>query len=297
MTAQFQNKRRINGAAGAPAAAGAKEGEIALNFPGAAGTTTKPELWAFDGTGWRLVNPTAAVTTQSVTLGAGADIGAAYTAWAALPGNTLTGSVIIATYGTPAQAYVLTNTSAPGAPSSWTSLGGAVAFATSAEILTGTDTTKAINSDGLRGATTVASAGAADLNKIPRLDVTGKLDLSVLPASATKLAGTLDPTLPPPAGAAAGNMYFVSKAGTVNASFTGASGQAAAVGDTMIFDGTTWYLLADTVDLSAYVPLAGTNLMTGNIVWTGAANNRAGVTILDGKGGTIDNVLLDAGTY
>lgn len=297
MTAQFQNKRRINGAAGAPGAAGAKEGEIALNFPGAAGTTGKPELWAFDGTGWRLVNPSVTITTQSITLGAGADIGAAYTAWTATPGNVITGSVVIATYGTPAQAYVLTNSAAPGAAASWTSLGGAVAFATAADINTGTDATKAINSVALRGATVNTSSGATDANKLPRLDANGKLDLTMLPATATKLAGTLDPTVAPPAGATGGNMYFVSKAGTVNAGFTGAAGQAAGVGDTMIFDGTNWYLLAETTDLSAYVPLAGTNLMTGNIVWTGAAGSKAGTTVFDAKGGTVDNVLLNAGTY
>jgi hypothetical protein len=32
-------------------------------------------------------------------------------------------------------------------------------------------------------------------------------------------------------------------------------------------------------------------------VWSGAANALAGTTILNGKGGTIDNVVLDMGTY
>ena len=419
MTAKFQIKRRINGAAGAPSAAGASEGEIALNFPGAAGTTTKPAMWAFDGTGWRNVNPDVTVSTQSISLTTGADIGAAYTAWLALNPGGLTGNVIIATYGTPAGAYILTNPAAPATAGSWTSLGGATTFATQPQVNTGTDTVGAINSAllrgttlngptgggapvagdadkivrldaagkvsdgfvskatsaeiktgtattafitpaglrgttvaaptgggavpvagdvdliprlnntgaidhrfipklgstsgttlqtgtdttafltaaGLRAATTIVSAGVGDANKLPRLDATGKLDATVLPASATHLAGALDPTAVPPVGATAGALYFANKAGTINAGFTGIGGQTAAISDSFIFDGTNWHLIPNGVDLANYVPLAGTNLMTGSIVYSGAANSKAGTIIYDGKGGTLDAVLLDAGTY
>jgi hypothetical protein len=420
MTDQIQFKRRINGAAGSPSTTGAKEGEIALNFPKIAGSTDKPDIWAFDGAAWRHANPSVAVTTQSITLPAGADIGAAYTTWATTPANTLTGNVIIATFGTPAQAYILTTPAAPGTASSWTSLGGATTFATQPQVDAGTDTSGAVNSAtlrgtslsgptgggapvagdanklvrldsagkvsdgfvskatsleiktgtattsfitpaglrgttvaaptgggavpvagdvdliprlsntgaidhrfipklgstsgttlqtgtdttafltaaGLRAATVIVSAGAGDANKLPRLDATGKLDATMLPASATHLAGALDPTAAPPVGATSGSMYFANKDGVINAGFTGITAATAIkTSDALIFDGTKWHHIPNGTDLNAYVPLAGTNLMTGSIVYSGAAGNKAGTVIYDGKGGTIDNVLLDCGTY
>ena len=136
-----------------------------------------------------------------------------------------------------------------------------------------------------------------DANKLPRLDATGKLDATVLPASATHLAGALDPTAVPPVGATAGALYFANKAGTINAGFTGIGGQTAAISDSFIFDGTNWHLIPNGVDLANYVPLAGTALMTGAIVYSGAAGSKAGTIIYNGKGGTIDNVLLDMGSY
>jgi hypothetical protein len=361
MTSTIQFKRKI-GATSSPVALGAKEGELALAFPGAAGAATKPTIWAFDGVAWRDANPSVSVSTQSISLPAGTDIGVAYTAWATTPANVISGNVVIATFGTPPGAYILTNPSAPGTAGSWTSLGGATTFALQATVNAGTDTIGAINSAtlrgtsrnaptggagpvagdanmlvrlgslgeidpafiprlvstdaaviqtgtainafltaaGLRAATVQTSAGTADHDKLPRLDANGKLDPSMLPANATRLAGTIDPTVAPPTGAAtpkAGDMYFTNKAGAVNAGFTGAAGQNAGLGDSMIFDGTKWYLLADDTDLTAYVPLAGTALMTGAIVYAGAANSKAGTVIYDGKGGKIDAVAIDCGTW
>jgi hypothetical protein len=37
--------------------------------------------------------------------------------------------------------------------------------------------------------------------------------------------------------------------------------------------------------------------MTGNIVWGGAAGTKKGTRIIDGKGGTIGEVVIDSGTY
>ena len=65
----------------------------------------------------------------------------------------------------------------------------------------------------------------------------------------------------------------------------------------VIFDGTNYHLVPNDVDLSAYLPLAGTTAMTGNIVWSGASGAKAGTNIVDGKGGTLDNVVVDAGTF
>lgn len=57
MASIVQLLRRINGAAGSPATAGRLEGELFTNFPGAPGSGTLPELWAYDGAQWRRVNP------------------------------------------------------------------------------------------------------------------------------------------------------------------------------------------------------------------------------------------------
>lgn len=69
MANQVALKRRINGATGAPSpVTGYKEGEVVLNFPGAAGGTTKPEMWAFDGSAFRRVNPDASIQVVSKTV-------------------------------------------------------------------------------------------------------------------------------------------------------------------------------------------------------------------------------------
>lgn len=297
MASTVQMKRRINGGTGSPGTVGAKEGEIAFNAPGAPGSSTKPAMYFFDGTGWRLVNPDANITTQAIALTGGANIGAAYTAWAGTPGNTLTGSIVIATYGTPAQAYVLTNPTQPGVQASWTALGGAVAFATPAQINTGTDSTVAINPAGLRGATVNTSAGATDADKIPRLNSNGKIDPTMLAAAATSMKGAVDPSVAPAPGAKAGDSYFANKQATANAGYGPGITGTVNLGDMMVFDGTAWHLVPNAQDMSAYIPLAGSNLITGNLVWTGAANAKAGTTIFDGKGGTVDSVLIDCGTY
>lgn len=196
MSSSIQVLRRINGSPGSPTTAGAVEGTLAVNAPGVAGSTGKPSLFFYDGVAWRTVNPDVTITTQSVNLtgSAGADIGAAYATWAAAPGNTLSGSVVIATWGSPAQAYVLTNASAPGTATSWTSLGGAVSFATSVDVLTGSDTLKAINAAGLQSRLTDTpdATPANDARKIPQLGAAGQLADGFVPKAnaAEVLAGT-----------------------------------------------------------------------------------------------------------
>lgn len=425
MSAIFKIKRRIGGTQAVPGGTGA-EGELALYYPGAAGDTTKPSLYASDGAGWRLVNPTVAITTQSVDLGSvAADVGNAYAAWAAASAtNKLTGNVVIGTFGTPKQAYVLTDTANPQTAASWTPLGGAVQFATRAEIVTGTNTVKAINPKGLGdntvqtpsnphtndaqkyiilngagkinsgfydvevqhiglpgglnigaayttwagnagntltgkliiadfgtptksyiltdptkpnlvaswqaigGAVDVATAAeihsatankvvtadilrgetkvtpdatpANDADYLIRLGATGKIDAGFLPAAPTAMRGAKDVTtalVQPNPAYKAGDMIFVSAAGAVHASYAGAAGTQVKAGDSLLFDGTNWHVIPNETDLNDYIPLRGSNQITGNLVWAGAAANKAGVTIFDGKGGTIDNVVLDGGTY
>jgi hypothetical protein len=254
-------------------------------------------MFFFDGTAWRTVNPDVTVSTQSIILGAAANIGQAYTNWSGTPGNSITGNVVIATFGSPAQAYVLTNASSPGVSASWTSLGGSTMFATQADVNTGTDTTGAINPATLRGTTVNVSAGASSADRIVRLDANGKIDASMLVVTGINIKGSADPTSAPAPGAVKGDLYFASTAGTINAGYAGASGVSVKSGDSILYDGTAWHVIANEVDLSAYVPLAGTNLMTGNIVWSGAAGGKAGATIIDGKGGSVDNVSINCGTY
>ena len=194
MTSIVQIQRRINGPAGSPSATGAKEGELALNFPKAAGSTDKPELWAYDGVAYRQVNPdvtvnvgTAALTSTGAA-GSSTGIGAAWTALTPKP----TGSITIATYG--GTAYVKTGAGA--ADGDWTALGSATAFASAAEIHAGTDTAKAINSATLRGETRNAANAtpANDADYIPRLGANGRLADGFIPKAtdAEVLAGTLD---------------------------------------------------------------------------------------------------------
>jgi hypothetical protein len=302
MASIIRIKRHIGGAQAAPAGAN-NEGELAIFFPGTAGSTGKPTLYANDGGGWRTVNPSVTVNTQAITLPAAGDIGAAYTAWAVTPANTLTGNIVIATFGTPAQAYVLTNPGAPAAAASWTSLGGAVSFASANEIHAGTDATKAINSLILRGETLAAPTGtvaaAVDADRIVRLNQNGQVDPKFLPAAPTSVRPAIDPTValvqPNPA-YAKGDMVFTNKSGTVHTDYTGAAGTAVKSGDSMLFDGTNWHVIPNETDLEAYVPLAGTS--PGKVV-TGAINWAAGQTgtILDGQGGVIDNVTVDGGGY
>lgn len=51
----IQIKRRIGGTDAPPASGNV--GELAIRFPGAAGDSDQPELWANDGQHFRLVNP------------------------------------------------------------------------------------------------------------------------------------------------------------------------------------------------------------------------------------------------
>jgi hypothetical protein len=365
MTDQIQFKRRINGAAGSPSTTGAKEGEISLNFPKVAGSADKPEIWAYDGAAWRQANPDVAVTVASVqlpggTTGSATGIGAAWTALTPKPTDPITIAKFAGT------AYV--KTGAGGTDGDWAALGAATSFASNAEVLTGTDTSKALNPANLRSSTLNAPTGGAaavagdadkivrlnaqgqvadafvpkataaeilagtvsndfitplglqsrivtapnatpanDANKIAVLDTTGKIPAGFLPVGGLEFSGTLDPTAatytaPTPA-PKNGQFYTVTTAGAISTAwkpqFASTAVTTVAIGDYMVWDDTAkkFHHIANAVDMSTYVPLAGTAAMTGNIVYSGAANNKAGTIIYDGKGGTIDNVLLDCGTY
>jgi len=294
-------KRRITGGSGSPTAG--VEGEVALNFSG--GSTATPELWAHGGAlGWMRLNPGVTITTQSVTLPAGADIGAAYTSWATTPANVLTGNVIIGVFGTPAQAYVLTNKAAPGVASSWTSLGGAVSFATAAQIVTGTDTTGAINSAVLAGAAVNGATVPAttDAGKYVRVGASGKIAAALLPIDAVNLKGAIAATATAPTAPVKGDSYFLSAGGVFPAGWTGIATQTGKVGDRVLFDGTNWHLIPNGTDLNAYLALAGGTM--GDTAAITFANPTtalsAPVVRINGADATksaIDGFTIDMGNY
>lgn len=299
MSSNIQHKRRINGAAGSPPTTGALEGQIAFNAPNAAGSTDKPDLFFYDGVAWRNCTPAVAVSTQSINLGAaGADIGAGYTAWAATPANVITGNVVIATWGTPAQAYVLTNAAAPNVAGSWTSLGGAVSFASAAEIHAGTDTTKAVNSAILRGETVTVSTGVGDADKLIRLNAAGVLDATLLSAVPSDVKGAQDVTAALTGGPyKSGDIVFSNAAGTVDASWTGAAGSTTASGDALIYDGAVWYLIPNKTDLNAYLALVGGTMGDGAKVTFDVTTGGAGTVVLDLATGGLDNAVINCGTF
>ena len=269
-------------------------------------TSNKATTGTWKPADWDEIGATQ-VTTQSLPLGnVPGGIGAAYTTWAAAPGNALTGSIVVGTYGTPAQAYILVNRTVPGTDASWVSLGGATPFATAGEIHTGTETAKAVSPAILRGEALDApkggTAGAGNADYLIRLNATGVIDPDFLPALPTNIRGAVDVTqafAQPATGGnyAGGDMIFANKDGVIGAGWTNAAGDAVKSGDLMIFDGTKWYRVPNTTDLNAYVPLVGTNLMAGGLVWTGAAGSNAGNVVLDGKGGTVQDIAWDEGTY
>lgn len=119
-------------------------------------------------------------------------------------------------------------------------------------------------------------------------------------------AGTVDVTDPyaaPVPAVVGGNVYAVAKAGTVHhswhAQLTNSGLASVSIGDYLVYNAATGKFdhIKNAVDLTAYVPLAGTNAMVGNIVWAGAAGSKSGVSIISGKGGTIDDAVIDNGTY
>ena len=304
MAATIQIKRRVNGGTGSPGAAGAKEGELALNFPGAAGGAVKPELWAYDGAAWRRANPDANISVGVAALpggtaGSATGIGAAWTAFGTKPSDP----IIIATFA--GTAYVKTGAGA--ADGDWTALGAATAFASAAEVLAGVEATKALNSANLQSRITVTpdATPANDARKLVMLDANGKINAGFLPLTGLKFGGNVDMTVAyaaPTPTPTAGSFYFVSKAGAVHASWTAnlmnAGLASVGLGDMLVYDGTKFHHVANAVDVSGLVPKAGATTMAADAAWT-FAPGATGFTIINGGANMpkIDSVTLDAGTY
>ena len=173
-----------------------------------------------------------------------------------------------------------------------TMLPAALAKATSAEIITGTDDAKYMTALSLRGATVQTGSTAADVNKIPRLNSAGKIDASMLPAATSQFKGTIDPAVAPITTPIAGDYYYVSKNGTLVAAWGALAGTAVKANDQLIWSGTAWNIISNNVDLTGYLPLTGSSDMTGAIKWSAVQTGE----VFDTNGGTI-SAVIDAGQY
>lgn len=173
-----------------------------------------------------------------------------------------------------------------------TMLPAALAKATSAEIITGTDDVKYMTALSLRGATVQTGSTAADVNKIPRLNSAGKIDASMLPAATSQFKGTIDPAVAPITTPIAGDYYYVSKNGTLVAAWGALAGTAVKANDQLIWSGTAWNIISNNVDLTGYLPLTGSSDMTGAIKWSAVQTGE----VFDTNGGTI-SAVIDAGQY
>jgi len=168
----------------------------------------------------------------------------------------------------------------------------ALAKATAAEIITGANDAKFLTALALRGATVQTGATAADVNKIPRLNTAGKIDASMLPAAQSQFKGTIAPTATPIAGPVAGDYYYVSANGTLGAGWGALAGTVVKANDQLIYSGTAWNLISNSVDLTGYLPLTGSNAMNGAISWAAA---QIGV-VINTNGGMVE-ATIDAGVY
>ena len=303
----IKHRQKGGAGAGAPPTAGAVSGELGINFD-VAGTAT-PELWAFTTGGWQRLNPAATAPTignaalPGGTAGSSTGIGAAWTALTPKP----TDPIIIASFG--GSAYIKTGAGA--ADGDWTSLGSATSFATKADIVTGTDTAKSINSAALRGAALNAPTAtpANDANYLIRLTSAGKIDAGFLSIAPVKYIGNIDPSAgaPPVTSPSAGSFGTVNIAGNTAAGTAPIAAWQAVIdsgaakllnGDLLIWDGTKYHTVAMNVDLAAYLPLVG-GTMTNTAVVTFTAST-APLVRLDGSDAlksSIDNFSLDCGQF
>ena len=302
MATELRIKSKATDADGSPGGTG-NMGNLALNAQPSAKSANNnvPKLFVSDGTSWLLANPQTPVTVGTTDLGAGATpgvatgIGAAWTAKAGKP----TGSIIIVSYG--GSAYVKTGSG--GADGDWTSLGSATQFASDAEIKTGTNAAKAINPKGLASffKATPNATPANDAGYAVTLDGNGKINPGFLTIKGLQYRGNLDlvTAYTAIAGIQIGDFGTASTAGKSHASWTGiAANTQVEIGDLVIWDGTGWHLVEHAIDTSAYLPFGGgTMVADAKIDWPGAATAEAGKVLLDLKGGTIDQALIDCGTY
>lgn len=294
----------VGAQASATAPANPYHGQIWVDTTGGVGNAV---LKTYSGSAWLEISPT--ITTQNLNLtahNAAADIGAAYVA-AGSP--AITGDIVIATWGAPASAYMLTG-AAPATAGNWTSLGGSVTFASDAQILAGTVANVAIDPAGLQSRMTATpdATPANDARKIVQLNAQGKIDDGFLELDTMIFRGSVDLTAAPPSGAGAwnqGDFGMVSADALQAAQDAGwALGVDASQGDLVVYDGTTYSLITASTNLGNSVLRAGANPVAADMSMTWIAPSTL-TTVLDGTDATktrvenftLDNCVIDGGTY
>lgn len=134
--------------------------------------------------------------------------------------------------------------------------------------------------------------------------------LSFVASGSLQFGGTVDMTAafampsPPPVN---GEFYTVTKTGPVEATWNPHLANTGLVNvslaDYIVWNATTskFHHVSNAMSsgsgAGSFVPLAGTNQMSGEIAWAGAAGNQAGRAIISGKGGSINDAVIDSGTY
>jgi len=253
--------RRIGGSSiGSTAPSSPKPGELWVDVT----VPTAPVLKVWNGTTWEVASGGTKSGPTAPTPAVAGDV------WVDLSG---TAPVMKVYNGTTWNAVDTTALQAS------TTVAGIAQWATAADVTSGASdrvvtanllkSTVASNSYTLPAATTAVLGG---IKVGTNLTVTSDGTLSANIAGALTYAGTIDATAAAPVPPKTDGLYVSSKAGSINASFTGASGSTA-VGDWLLYDGTKW----DVVQASAAVGDATTSAK-GVVQLADAAAIAAGTT-------------------
>lgn len=162
---------------------------------------------------WEEISPNAPQYIDLNTPG-GADIGAAWTAWAGVNvTNVRTSVIVIASFGTPVSKFVLKNLAHPELEASWERLSTDLDLANAAEVLAGSNGTKVITPATLQSRVLVAPTAtpANDANHLVILDAAGHIAPGFLglASSVFTLAGPhADNAAALAANLVAGNLYY-----------------------------------------------------------------------------------------
>ena len=119
--------------------------------------------------------------------------------------------------------------------------------------------------DDIRGAAISASRGTPDANTLVQTGANGRLDISMMPTSALRAKGGLDPAVTPPTSPMEGDMYFLSKDGTFNAGYGAPlSTTTGHSGDVFLYGAGGWHHVPSSADLKPFVLKIG-DTMTSDL--------------------------------
>ena len=211
-------------------------------------------------------------TGMAAGISGAADVGAAYTAWNTGAGTPdYNSNVTIVKFGDPAEFYILTDPANPGAAASYDKISpptiDAVTFRAALDVTTALPDTLPYDGWNVGDFAIIQKSGAVD---------------------------TTDN-----AGGTSWDAVLLGAAASVNQ------------GDILLWDGSAFHVLALETDLTAYLARSGGSMTDGAKVTfdttTAAAlpattpaeiaTKEAAMVIIDGAGGSLDNCVLDCGTY